>query len=266
MSKRNRNQGASSAPQASNELDALLEGVETTVPEGLLAGSTLESLEDENHDDGDLLSLHDEDGTEVITVGGPNVETGVDKQAIYNDQESKLTPADEQDAAPVEQPKRGRKKAASGSPSGPSPTRITVNGGPRSATLTSKTNVAELVKIGFEEDDIPAIVSKIDALPKKVTEKAYNLIRYACGREQLSNYTRFTIETLRDDGPMSVPELVKRMEARGWSAGTSRSQSQQMSRMFAVYDMTEKSDGKIGLKTDNPFVKNIIDRLAAKAA
>lgn len=289
MSKRHRNRSASSAPQASNELDAMLEGIEGTVPEGLLAetgngeldaenaaltehDAILESLEAEaasDLDDGNVVR-EDEDllalaGNEpVIVVENPELEAnGVNKQAIYDAQESTMTPASEEDAAPVEQPKKGRgKKHVSGSASGSTPRKITTSGGSRSETLTAKANVEELVKIGIDKDDIAGIVAKMDTLPKKVSEKAYNLLRYACGREQLSNYTRFTIEVLRDDGPMTVPELVKRMEARGWSTGTARSQSQQMSRMFGIYDMIEKKDGKIGLVAENPFVKNIIDRLA----
>jgi hypothetical protein len=275
MSKRKNN-----APSAQlNELDDLLAGIEHTVPEGLLAqlnsneevaaelvahDALLESLELEETQL--LESLADE---EVIVIQGEDALPAIDKAAMYAAQDSVLTVGSEDDAAPINEPvvikaKKGRKAATTVTPTEEEPAtpRLTVNAGPRSAQLSAKTDLTELSKLGMDEDAIRLVVEAIDSLPTKVAEKAYNLVRYAAGREAISNYTRFAIETLRDKGAMSIPELVKAMEARGWSTGTSRSQSQQMSRLFTAYDMTTRVDGKISLRLDNPFVNNIIERIA----
>jgi hypothetical protein len=52
------------------------------------------------------------------------------------------------------------------------------------------------------------------------------------------------------------------MEKQGWSPATSRSQAQQMSRLFKAYGMVDTSGGYLTLNRDAPFVKHAMERLA----
>jgi hypothetical protein len=261
------------SPAPTNELEMLLEGIEDTIPEGLLAemrengdldealivagalietaistefDNTIESLEPTHLDDTDASALAELAGDpEVITVQGEEIPV-IDKQAIYDAQDSEVITATAEDAAPVLNAK-GRKRAKAAAASAPKVPRVKVETGQaRSTTLAGKIDT--------------------DAL---VTEKAFNMIRFAAGRERLSNYTSFALEFLRDNGPCTIPEMVKAMElpdarrSKGWSPATSRSQAQQMSKLLATYDMTTKSEGKIDLNRKNPLVKNALARLAA---
>jgi hypothetical protein len=284
------------SPAPTNELEMLLEGIEDTIPEGLLAemrengdldealivagalietaistefDNTIESLEPTHLDDTDASALAELAGDpEVITVQGEEIPV-IDKQAIYDAQDSEVITATAEDAAPVLNAK-GRKRAKAAAASAPKVPRVKVETGQaRSTTLAGKIDTDALVKIGFKDAEVVDLIAKIDGLPKKVTEKAFNMIRFAAGRERLSNYTSFALEFLRDNGPCTIPEMVKAMElpdarrSKGWSPATSRSQAQQMSKLLATYDMTTKSEGKIDLNRKNPLVKNALARLAA---
>jgi hypothetical protein len=101
----------------------------------------------------------------------------------------------------------------------------------------------------------------MDNAPKKVSEKAYNLLRYAVGRDHLSNYTRFAAEQLTKNGAMTVPELVKAMEDRGYKSGTARSQAQQMSKLFRTFGMSSKDGKTMVLDDTSPLVKAVRTRL-----
>lgn len=232
-----------------NELDALLAGVEA--PSGPVVDAVLASLSNEE----------------------PQPEPTkhkIDKAAIYGDQTSQL------DVSSIK-PKRTRAKKTETKAPEPDKTTKTLQAEPatpevtgdadavirtRSEALSKKVDVNDLTKLGVDKDEIAGILSAMDTAPKKVSEKAYNMLRYALGREVLSNYTRFAFEQLGKAGAggMTVPELVKAMETR-WGTGTARSQSQQMSRLFGLFGMADKQNGRVTLKPEHPLVKHSLERL-----
>ena len=274
-----------------NEIDAMLAGIEADMPEGLLAlradellageETFVEIMTDESgekitvraveEDFDDLLmdaespvkdDVEGDGGTKVVD---PDIAV-IDKSAYYEAQESTTAVSSDEDATPVAKSKRKPKVTAEATEKAPKTPRVVTTGMSRSEVLIAKANLSDLSKIGVEEDKIDGIIATMNALPAKVQDKAYNMLRYLAGRDTLSNYTRFVVEQLSSGGAMSVPEIVTKMETRGWSSGTSRSQSQQVHRLFAAYDMLESPTGTMELKSDNPFVAAIVEKLYAKAA
>ncbi len=282
MSKNNR-KGRNAPVAAMNEIDTLLASVEPTVtaapaPTGLLAFEGLEEADaelvtagDHPNDDevlldlGEVLETLPEAEVELVDDGIP----ALDKTEFYENQGNTVTVANDGAAAPVVS-NRSRKKAGNivvSAGAVPKVPRINTTGMSRADTLSAKVNLADLEKIGVDADDIPKIVDRINELPVKVQDKAYNMIRFFTGRDTLSNYTMFVVQLLANGEALTVPQIVAAMEKRGWSAGTSRSQSQQVSRLFRAYDMTlDGAKGILQLDTSKPFVTNLIDRLPAMPA
>ena len=261
---------ASVPADAMQDVEMLLAGIESGIPEGLLASEILGIEDSFTSEPDDLDALVDEgwgggsiDANEVVET--KPIDTGVipfDKTAIYAEQDSTVGVGSDEESAPVKGKGKRVKAASTKEPKAP---RVITTGMSRADTLVAKGNLEELTKIGIQEGEIPDLVGRINALPNKVQDKAYNLIRFAAGRESLSNYTRFVIEELCKDGSLKIPEIVKRMEVRGWSSGTSRSQAQQVSRLMRAYNMTQ-SDSPLELNTTSPFVTTILDRLSLTAA
>lgn len=238
--------------------------------QGLLEGATdAEALIAE-----ELLAELDAGSTETIVIEEPEVaetvdvvaelsdkELGIDKSELYEAQESKVGVAADEDAAPVEGKTTVSRKGRSTTSATPGadPTATT-----RSGLLKKKADVSGLSTLGYSDDEIDEIMTAIDEAPKKVGEKASNLLRYGLGREHVSNFTKFALNKLRtaDDMSITVPELVKAMtEERTYSIGTARSQSQQMSRLFGIFGMISKDGSKMTLDPDHRLTKAILGRL-----
>lgn len=245
---------------AKTELDELLDGDIEVAPEGLLAEEAIE----------DILAI--EAGYEAGAA--PSVE--IDKSALYEGQESNFAVADEEEAAPKKGKKAAKTKTnkAPKAAKAPAPEKETKEGVSaskpntgitlRSEAFEKKASREDLKGLGFDDEGVQHILASMDAAPKKVSEKGYNILRYALGREHISNYTRFALEQLQF-GHMTVPALVEAMKARGWSEGTSRSQSQQMSRLFQLFGMATKDGGVLRLDTDAILTKAVLARLKAPA-
>lgn len=262
-----------------NDLDEMLAGIEPTIPEGVLADSIL-------NDDAILDALSNDDAEEIAVEEDPGYV--VDKQAIYAEQESNVGVAADAEAAPVTAKERKRQKAAAkkglkAKPAADPETDADADGGSeiitikeklppatsKSEALGRKADLNGLASLGLDNDQVSEILAQMDSAPKKVGEKAYNMLRFILGRDSLSNFTKITVAALRErpEG-MTVPELVKLLETAdsthvAYQPGTARSQSQQMSRLFSIYGMAEKVSGKMTLNEDNVFSKELVRRLAA---
>lgn len=247
----------------SSDLDALIAGIEVPEEMNALADEVLESLAD--------------DDAPIPGEEPPAPEIVIDKEAIYSSQSSKLDVASDEEAAPKKGSKgksRKGKKTASAAATGDKDTKDDA-GAPitapvtsratRSAAFEKRASRSDLEALGYEPDDVQGLLDAMDSAPKKVSEKAYNLLRFAVGREHLSNYTRFTLEQLEGGKAMTVPQLVKAMEDRGYRPGTARSQSQQMSRLLRMFGMAPFS-GLLTLNEDSPLTKAVLGRLAVMKA
>lgn len=279
-----------------NELDALLEGIDITVPpEGVLANEALTVT-------AKIESLADEQ---------PAPKFKINKAALYEAQTNNLSVGADEDTAPVTPLTAKEKKQAEAAAA-----KVITDAAKAEAKVVAQEARSEAQKTKLEEkaarqqakedaksaelfakgpaiigsteklsksavlskhvtaDQLSAAVnctvpeagdylSHVDGLPKKVSEKAYNLIRYAAGRETISNVTATALTRLRNIS-MTVPDLVAALQTdRGYSIGTARSQAQQMSKLFSTYGMTHKVDGKMSLVVTHPLVKAALKRLAA---
>ena len=256
-----------------NELDTLLDGIETSIPEGVLAEMALEN------------------GT-IPEEGSHEEATGytIDRDALYADQESKVGIGSEEESAPVTAKQRKAKKRnkagvvakADDTDGG---TEVIEDGTEtvieakepkvklppascKSEALGRKVDINGLEAVGFDATDVQAILTKMDAMPKKVSEKAFNLLAFVLGKENLSNFTRITFQTLRDAGDegLTVPNLVKLLEAGGsthvpYQPGTARSQSQQVASLFRTYGLVN-AERTMHLDRTNEFAKVLLARVA----
>lgn len=216
----------------------------------------------------------DFDADQLLADLTPEDENGLDKSRLYAEQESTVAVGSEEETAPVDKPgkrSKGKKKGAvtiaAEATNEAAESTVLEDAGPltRSAALKKKADVSGLRLLGYSDEEIDAILQAIDAAPKKVGEKASNLLRYALGREHISNYTRYTLIKLRDadNRTLTVPGLVKlMMDERGYQGGTARSQSQQMSRLFALMGMVVKDGSSLTLDGDNRLTKAALSRLA----
>lgn len=251
---------------ASTDIDDLLATVEVATaaatepagePDDLLDGLTeLVTVEEQEPDLADLLTAPE---AEAEVIAEPVLEAEPEIVAV------EATPEPE----PVKVKGRRGKHAVAIDDAGEPLEATHVSTAPkvqmsRADTLLAKGNLEQLTKIGIPEDEIPELVERIKDLPDKVQHKAYNMIRYLAGREQLSVYSQYVFKMLMENGPLPVTEIVKRLEGRGFTSGTARSQAQQINRLFRAYKMTDDENKSVmALKKDHPFVRNLIDRMGS---
>ncbi len=108
-------------------------------------------------------------------------------------------------------------------------------------------------------------MASLDTLPKKVGEKAVNLIAHLAGNSKLSCYTEIALEMLLETGELSSKALYDRYKARPYSEGTSRSQCGQLMQLLPAMGIAERpTPGTLTLVKDSPLA-NVL-REAMKAA
>lgn len=101
-------------------------------------------------------------------------------------------------------------------------------------------------------------LTKLDDLPKKVGEKAVNLIAHLGGGAKLSCYTEIAIKMLLDNGELTSKELFDRYIARPYSEGTSRSQCGQMMQLLPALGLADRtSRGSLALRKDSLIAKQL---------
>ncbi len=108
-------------------------------------------------------------------------------------------------------------------------------------------------------------MTSLDTLPKKVGEKAVNLIAHLAGSSKLSCYTEIALEMLLETGELSSKALYDRYKARPYSEGTSRSQCGQLMQLLPAMGIAERpTPSTLTLVKDSPLA-NVL-REAMKAA
>jgi len=127
---------------------------------------------------------------------------------------------------------------------------------PRTSRLAGSTHGAY---VAAKLDDA-VIEAAVDALPKKVKDKATNLVDHIKLGKELSVYTKVAVNMLKADGAISNASLVtaltnaskKSAVGVGYSIGTARSQAGQMMALF----------GKLGIAT-NDGAKGLVPNVAS---
>lgn len=101
-----------------------------------------------------------------------------------------------------------------------------------------------------------ATLEVIDALPKKVGEKATNLFDFLKTGEHLSIYTKIAFDLLLEKTTFTSEDLRAAMLAHGYTVGTSNSQAQQMMTLLPAL--------KVGVRVKNLMTKNPESMILAK--
>ena len=101
-----------------------------------------------------------------------------------------------------------------------------------------------------------ATLEVIDALPKKVGEKATNLFDFLKTGEHLSVYTKIAFDLLLEKSTFTSEDLRAAMLAHGYTTGTSNSQAQQMMTLLPAL--------KVGGRVKNIMTKNPESMILAK--
>lgn len=121
----------------------------------------------------------------------------------------------------------------------------------------SRADLSTLIKSRMED---------LDSLPKKVGEKAVNLIAHIAGGAGLSCYTRIALEMLLESGELTSKALYERYKARPYSEGTSRSQCGQLMQLLPAMGIAERPvPGSLVLVKDSPIAESLRS-LIGKAA
>lgn len=106
-----------------------------------------------------------------------------------------------------------------------------------------------------------ALESAVNALPKKVKEKAANLVDFLHKGRPLSVFTRVAVDIMKSEGKISNNRLVqaftteatKRGMAAGYSIGTARSQAGQQIALFGRLGIANNAGGALVPNTDSPI-------------
>ena len=114
---------------------------------------------------------------------------------------------------------------------------------------------AELDTVALKERE-KVTLEVIDALPKKVGEKATNLFNYLKTGEHLSVYTKIAFDLLLEKTTFTSEDLRNKMLAEGYTTGTSNSQAQQMMQLLPTL--------KVGVRVKNLMTRNPDSMILAK--
>ena len=129
--------------------------------------------------------------------------------------------------------------------------------------------VFEVGDAKLSEKDLSAECDKrlksFDALPKKVGEKAVNLVMHLAGSSSLSVYTEIALKMLFEAGELSSKALVERYMARPYSEGTSRSQAGQIMRLLKAFEIADGSASQVTLRK-NSVIGQALSEIIGKAA
>lgn len=109
-------------------------------------------------------------------------------------------------------------------------------------------------------------MASLDTLPKKVGEKAVNLIAHLAGNAKLSCYTEIALEILLETGELSSKALYDRYKARPYSEGTSRSQCGQLMQLLPAMGIAERpTTGSLTLVKDSPMANALREAMKSAA-
>ena len=109
-------------------------------------------------------------------------------------------------------------------------------------------------------------LKSFDELPKKIGEKAVNLVMHLSGCMSLSVYTQIALEMLFTSGELSSKALVERYMARPYSEGTSRSQAGQIMRLVQAFGIASGSTSHVTLNKNSIIGQALHEALIGKAA
>ncbi|MFQ2007586.1 hypothetical protein [Aeromonas veronii] len=257
---------------AESSPDEVIQAVTETLSEAPAADAVPDTLVSDLDDLEALL------GTDVVAVPASTIEEVAQELAMVETREELYAETDadaagaadlvvETEAAPAEKEKPAKIKARAHGASKPSAALIARLGSVEAVEAhlhidasdgtLSRADLSTLIKSRMED---------LDGLPKKVGEKAVNLIAHIAGGAGLSCYTRIALEMLLESGELTSKALYERYKARPYSEGTSRSQCGQLMQLLPAMGIAERPvPGSLVLIKDSPIAESLRS-LIGKAA
>lgn len=257
---------------AESSPDEVIQAVTETLSEAPAADAVPDTLVSDLDDLEALL------GADVVAVPASTIEEVAQELAMVETREELYAETDadaagaadlvvETEAAPAEKEKPAKIKARAHGASKPSAALIARLGSVEAVEAhlhidasdgtLSRADLSTLIKSRMED---------LDGLPKKVGEKAVNLIAHIVGGAGLSCYTRIALEMLLESGELTSKALYERYKARPYSEGTSRSQCGQLMQLLPAMGIAERPvPGSLVLIKDSPIAESLRS-LIGKAA
>ena len=257
---------------AESSPDEVIQAVTETLSEAPAADAVPDTLVSDLDDLEALL------GADVVAVPASTIEEVAQELAMVETREELYAETDadaagaadlvvETEAAPAEKEKPAKIKARAHGASKPSAALIARLGSVEAVEAhlhidasdgtLSRADLSTLIKSRMED---------LDGLPKKVGEKAVNLIAHIAGGAGLSCYTRIALEMLLESGELTSKALYERYKARPYSEGTSRSQCGQLMQLLPAMGIAERPvPGSLVLIKDSPIAESLRS-LIGKAA
>lgn len=257
---------------AESSPDEVIQAVTETLSEAPAADAVPDTLVSDLDDLEALL------GADVVAVPASTIEEVAQELAMVETREELYAETDadaagtadlvvETEAAPAETEKPAKIKARAHGASKPSAALIARLGSVEAVEAhlhidasdgtLSRADLSTLIKSRMED---------LDGLPKKVGEKAVNLIAHIAGGAGLSCYTRIALEMLLESGELTSKALYERYKARPYSEGTSRSQCGQLMQLLPAMGIAERPvPGSLVLIKDSPIAESLRS-LIGKAA
>ena len=257
---------------AESSPDEVIQAVTETLSEAPAADAVPDTLVSDLDDLEALL------GADVVAVPASTIEEVAQELAMVETREELYAETDadaagaadlvvETEAAPAETEKPAKIKARAHGASKPSAALIARLGSVEAVEAhlhidasdgtLSRADLSTLIKSRMED---------LDGLPKKVGEKAVNLIAHIAGGAGLSCYTRIALEMLLESGELTSKALYERYKPRPYSEGTSRSQCGQLMQLLPAMGIAERPvPGSLVLIKDSPIAESLRS-LIGKAA
>lgn len=94
------------------------------------------------------------------------------------------------------------------------------------------------------------VIEGMEAAPKKVGEKVYNVLCCIAGRGKLSKFTSIAYYALKNNGKLTSAELVELYKDYGYSVATARSQAQQQMTALPILLIASRHQSELTFEED----------------
>ncbi len=211
-------------------IDAELAALLAADPDDSLFAESEEIVVDEAIVDDDAI---DDDAIEAAATA---IEMEEAREEIHAEQE-----AESEVDLETPTPDPVKKKAVRVSTTGMRPSKIlaTKLGGKLEELMAFDISDGELAPDAFERI-IEERLAAIDKLPKKVGEKAVNVLCHLAGQVALSNYTAIALKCF-EHGETTVGDIRAAYKARPYSDGTANAQSSQMMALLPALGIAKRT-------------------------
>jgi hypothetical protein len=198
-------------------------------------------------DEADALEASAEESTEDLEGAIESIEIDEELEAA----QAADTSEPDANAPEAEAPKRARKNTT-----GMKPSEIVTTRFGESADSLLRLNTAEVAMTNTAfASTLTDRVASFDAMPKKVGEKAINMLSFLETGATLSVYTQIAIELLVKDGSITSESLRAKYSEK-YTKGTAGAQSSQMFHLLPAFGIAERAGNSMTLDATSTIAAN----------